>query len=62
MTTEELLHRAVSRVYPIPRKQGYGQPRWSAFMQLFAVGSTQAREICIQLGLNPEEKVSRKLM
>lgn len=62
MTHEELLHRLLKRTCPVPKREGFGQPRWSVFMNLFAVGSTQAREICADLGLNPDEKVSRKLM
>jgi hypothetical protein len=49
----ELLRRAAKS--PRPRRVC---PRWVAVMDMFALGSTSAHDLCRRLGLDPDEKVS----
>ena len=50
---DELVHRAVNNA----GHGGIPQPRWSAVMKTFALGSTYARSLCEQLGFDPDEQV-----
>ena len=53
-TPEQLVERAVRNAKP--RKAGPAQ-RWVAVVDTFALGSTYARELCQQYGLDPYEMV-----
>jgi hypothetical protein len=53
----ELLRRAVSSARP--RKWRSAQPRWTAVMDAFCLGSTYARELCRRFDLDPDEMVRR---
>lgn len=54
---EELLRRAVTNARSV-RSRGY-QPRWTAVMDTFGLGSTYAWQLCKRFELNPDEKVRR---
>lgn len=53
---EELLSRAARG--SVPRGYG-GRPRWTHVMDRFGLGSTYARELCVRLKLDPDERVRR---
>ena len=56
---EELVRRAVSnaRCKRCPLK--FKHYRWVAVMEIFALGSTYAKELCVRSGLDPDEVVQR---
>lgn len=54
-----LLKRAVTNARARDRRKGEGHPRWVAVMDVFALGSTYAHELCRRYGLNPDEMVKR---
>jgi hypothetical protein len=51
----ELLGRAVRNARPRYR----AHPRWVGVMEVFALGSTYAQQLCRRFGLDPDEKVKR---
>lgn len=52
----ELLRRAITNARHPHKARAY---RWNAVMHVFALGSTYARELCIRVGLDPDEMVKR---
>lgn len=55
ISDDELLRRAVKGVHG----SYAGQPRWSAIMDRFALGSTYAAQLCRRFGFDPDEVVRR---
>lgn len=56
MTDEELLERAVHAARDkFKRGKHY---RWVAVMHVFAIGKTNAHQLCQRFGLDPDELVS----
>jgi hypothetical protein len=53
-TDEELLRRAVTNA-----RAGRQFYRWEGVMEVFALGSTYAADLCRRFGLDPDEKVRR---
>ena len=54
-TYRELVERALRQVKtPLGRVK---KPRWSLVTRSFAVGSTVAKGLCVEFGLDPEECV-----
>jgi hypothetical protein len=56
-TDEELLRRAITNARP--HKSWDKQPRWAVVMELLAVGSTHAEQLCTRFGVDPDEQVRR---
>lgn len=56
ISDRQLLERAVR--YCRPR---VGKARWSVVMDVFALGSTAARTLCLAFGLDPDERHTRKV-
>ena len=53
----ELIERALRTARP--RRRIGAQPRWSAVMDVFMLGSTYAAQLCRRFGLDPDEMVKR---
>ena len=56
VTDRELLRRAVASMRLVRDKRQLQKPRWSAVMDMFGLGSTYARIVCVDLGFDPDEK------
>lgn len=52
ISDSQLLRRAVTATRR--DRAGKLQPRWVAVMDVFGLGSTYARQLCVRYGLNPE--------
>lgn len=52
---KELLRRALRNLRSSPRRTP--RVRWALVMETFGVGSTVARALCLELGMDPEELV-----
>lgn len=55
-TDHDLLRRAVRNSRPTSRVP---VQRWVLVKHIFAVGSTVARAMCVECGVNPDEEVSK---
>lgn len=55
-TDEELLRRAAKRAIPVKRPLT-GIPRWKSVSDTFLLGSTYAYNLCVRLGIDPDEMV-----
>jgi hypothetical protein len=52
----ELLRRAIGSIRK-SRREGAGQPRWSAVSDRFGLGSTYSQQLCRRFGFNPFDMV-----
>lgn len=59
ITDNELLWRAVGHCRDRRVRKGVKHPRWTAVMDMFALGKTYSRQLCRRFGLDPDEMVSR---
>lgn len=53
---EELLRRAVNNARRL-RGGRIRRPRWEHVMETFQLGSTYAHQLCVRVGVDPDEKV-----
>lgn len=54
----DLIH-GVMRNLQGPAGNTYGRPRWAIVTDVFAIGSTSARALCREFGLDPDEQLKR---
>jgi hypothetical protein len=59
ISDEELLRRAVNNARASRGRANAKHPRLTAVMDVFALGSTYARQLCARFGVEPEEMVKR---
>ena len=55
----DLLKRAVSNARARHCRKGQKHPRWVAIVDVFALGSTYAMQLCRRFGFDPEQEVKR---
>lgn len=60
MPDSELLARAVRGARSRRVRLGEKHHRWVAVTDLFALGSTYARELCLRYAFDPDEIVTRE--
>lgn len=59
ISNNELVRRAIRGARARQTRKGEKHPRYVAVMDLFALGSTFAYQLCRRYGLDPEEMVAR---
>lgn len=57
-TDDQLLHRWLSNLKPIPER-GEARHRWAAVRDTFAIGATSAKQVCQRHGFDPDEWVRK---
>jgi hypothetical protein len=57
ITDDDLLRRAITNC----RSKNHGRKhyRWVAVMDVFVLGSSYSRELCLRFGFDPDEMVNR---
>lgn len=57
ISERELIRRVLNNMQSTYRRRSQTIPRWACVVELFAVGSTVAKDLCVEFHLDPEEYI-----